>query len=113
MQNPGQSLWGVEACAGFKDCSPKGTTPAASFPWTLFFEEQKRKIDGQIAGLRASLTGEPSTTVAEPAKGKMSAAGRMRMAAAQQKRWAAVKGEVAAPVKKTSKPKRKLSAAKK
>jgi hypothetical protein len=33
------------------------------------------------------------------------------MAAAQKKRWAAVKGETTAPAKKTSKPKRKLSAA--
>jgi hypothetical protein len=80
----------------------------------LGFEEQKRKIDSQIADLRASLTGEPAPTTAEPAKvphRRISAAARKRMAAAQRKRWAAVKGEVAEPVKKISKSKRKLSAA--
>jgi LmbE family N-acetylglucosaminyl deacetylase len=83
----------------------------------LGFEEQKRHIDGQIAELRAILSGGSAETAAtpEPPKGKrrkMSAAGRKAIAEAQRKRWAASRGvaEASAP-KETRKPKRKLSAA--
>jgi len=80
------------------------------------FEAQKHKIDVQIAELRALLTGdtvqstEASASPARPHR-KRSAAVRKRMAAAQKKRWATVKGQTEEPTQKTSKPKRKLSAA--
>jgi hypothetical protein len=83
----------------------------------LGFEEQKNRIDVQIAELRAMIS--PSSngsqasarTAPQPAKHsrrRMSAAGRRAIAAGQRKRWAAsaAKNLVAPP-----KPKRKLSAA--
>jgi hypothetical protein len=77
------------------------------------FEAQKLHIDTQIAELRAMLSPNGSAPAAQPTVGKkrgMSAAGRKAIAEAQRKRWAAVKGEPAAP-KATKQPKRKLSAA--
>src|SRR2546425_4483687 len=74
------------------------------------FEEQKRRIDVQIADLRAQLAGgqaEPTTEPTGRKRRKMSAAARRKIAAAQRKRWAAAKGEPQSPAK----PKRKLSAA--
>jgi murein L,D-transpeptidase YafK len=83
----------------------------------LGFEEQKRHIDSQIAELRAMLSGGP----AEPAatketstrkRRKFSAAARMRMKEAQQRRWAAIKGTSEPPSRITSeaaKPKRRIS----
>jgi hypothetical protein len=82
----------------------------------LGFEEQKRRIDAQIADLRAMLLGrtaEPAAT-REPkrrTRRKMSAAGRKAIAEAQRKRWAAAKGQSQSKTPKASKPKRKLSAA--
>jgi hypothetical protein len=74
----------------------------------LGFEEQKNRIDTQIAGLRAMLPGgqaEPaSESAAKRPRRKMSAAGRKAVAEAQRKRWAESRGETQA------KPKRKLSA---
>ena len=61
------------------------------------FESQKRRIDSQIDELRQLLN--PVGTEAAPAsaapapKRKISAAGRRRMAAAQQARWAKIRGE--------------------
>lgn len=66
------------------------------------FESQKKRIDLQIANLKAMLTGrstEPSTTGVDgsaelPAvqpKRTISAAARRRMALGQKKRWAAIK----------------------
>jgi predicted transposase YdaD len=80
----------------------------------LGFEEQKRKIDAQIADLRQMLTEGPTIPLAAseaPRRGrrKMSAAGRKAIAEAQRKRWAASKGESNTAV--GSQPKRKLSAA--
>jgi hypothetical protein len=82
------------------------------------FELQKLRIDDQIAELRAMLTGGPTETAASPEaparKGrKLSAAARMRMKEAQQRRWAKVRGEAAAPAAMLEAPKakRKLSAA--
>jgi hypothetical protein len=80
----------------------------------LGFEEQKRRIDAQIADLRKMMTaGRTAPVVASeaPRRGrrKMSAAGRKAIAEAQRKRWAASKGESSAAVGST--PKRKLSAA--
>jgi hypothetical protein len=81
----------------------------------LGFEEQKRRIDSQIAELRAMLDGgtrpTPAATPETPKRKrrKMSAAGRKAIAEAQRKRWAASK-KAAVPPKKTL-PKRKLSPA--
>lgn len=81
------------------------------------FEAQKTRIDGQIAELRALLTGGPSAPAdaAEPPKRKrrtMSAASRKAIGEAQRKRWAAAK-KTAEPsaTEAAAKPKRKLSAA--
>ena len=82
------------------------------------FEEQKRRLDAQIAELRAMLSpgsngSTGSTRPPEPAVRKkrgMSAAGRKAIAEAQRKRWAAAKGQSIEPVA-VRKPKRKLSAA--
>jgi len=83
------------------------------------FEQQKRRIDVQIAELRQMLTGTPTATAATPEspKGKrrkMSAAARKRIGDAQRKRWAESKKESvpSSPVApEAPKPKRKLSAA--
>jgi hypothetical protein len=82
------------------------------------FEQQKLRIDAQIAELRAMLPGGPGETAAKPGvpKGKrrkFSAAARRRMKEAQQQRWAKIRGESApAPTtQELSKPKRKLSKA--
>src|SRR3954451_16575998 len=81
------------------------------------FEEQKRRLDEQIAELRSLLPGAtPSvaTPSSQPTNGtqrKMSAAGRKAIAAAQRKRWAAKKAEANGAPAKSEKPKRKLSAA--
>jgi hypothetical protein len=85
------------------------------------FEAQKKDIDVQIAELRAMLTGGDPATSSGPAattsssqgKGKkFSAATLKRMKEAQQRRWAKIKGEVAAETatKEAPKAKRTLSA---
>jgi hypothetical protein len=78
------------------------------------FEEQKRRIDAQIAGIRAMLSGNGTGPTALPESSerprrKMGAVGRRKIAAAQRKRWAQAKAgsEPEAPAK----PKRRLSAA--
>src|SRR5260370_8577532 len=83
------------------------------------FESQKRRIDDQIAELRALLLGRGTEPAATPesvkTKRKISAAARRRMALGQQKRWAAIKGTTESPSQvatpEPSKPKRKLSVA--
>src|ERR1035437_8343570 len=82
------------------------------------FEQQKLRIDAQIAELRQMLTGPPTATAAAPevSKGKrrkMSAAARKRIGDAQRKRWAEAKTESEpSPVApEAAKPKRKISAA--
>jgi hypothetical protein len=82
------------------------------------FEEQKRQIDAEIAELRAigdeSMPATTSPELGKPRRRKMSAAIRKKMALAQQKRWAAKRGEtVAAPAPAAKKATRKLSAASK
>ena len=82
------------------------------------FEVQKRRLDDQIAELKAMLSGEstkPAPAVA-PKKGRrsMSAAARKAIAEAQKKRWAQwrkKKGTGEAPAAAGKKPKRRLSAA--
>ena len=56
------------------------------------FEAQKRRIDEQIAELRAMRIGDKSSSAAitKPRR-TMSAAGRRAIAEAQRKRWAAIK----------------------
>ena len=83
------------------------------------FEQQKRRIDVQIAELRQMLTGTPTETAATPEvsrgkRRKRSAAARKRIGDAQRKRWAESKkeSEPSSPVApEAPKPKRKLSAA--
>jgi hypothetical protein len=81
------------------------------------FEEQKRQIDAEIAELRGvakesgPATPEVSSDSTKPARRKMSAATRKKMALAQQKRWAAKMTPVSAPEAVAAKPKGKLSAA--
>jgi hypothetical protein len=80
------------------------------------FEQQKLRIDAQIAELRQMLTGTPTATAATPEgpKGrrrKMSAAARKRIGDAQRKRWAESKKTSLPVAPEAPKPKRKLSAA--
>jgi hypothetical protein len=82
------------------------------------FEQQKLRIDGQIAELRAMLPGGLAQTATTPeaptGKRRISAAARRRMALGQKARWAKLKGEVELPAStapEAAKPKRKLSAA--
>jgi hypothetical protein len=77
----------------------------------LGFEEQKRRLDAQLAELRAMRNGANQTTPASARpRRKMSAAGRKAIAAAQRQRWAAVKGQGVAQAT-PKKAKRKLSPA--
>jgi hypothetical protein len=73
------------------------------------YEAQKSRIDEQIAELRSLAT----TPEATPRKRrKFSAETRRRMKAAQQKRWAKIRGEAEPPapaVKKAQKAKRRIS----
>jgi hypothetical protein len=83
------------------------------------FEVEKQRIDTRIAEIRQLMTGGSAESAAtpEPARkrGKMSAAGRKRIAEAQRKRWAEAKRETGAAPEvakpEAQKPKRKLSAA--
>src|ERR1035437_4707172 len=80
------------------------------------FEQQKLRIDAQIAELRQMLTGTPTETAAAPEvpKGKrrkMSAAARKRIGDAQRKRWAEHKKPSSPVAPVAPKRKRKLSAA--
>jgi hypothetical protein len=81
------------------------------------YEEQKKRIDAQIAGLRQMLDGgstDGATPETAQPRRKMSSAARKRIAAAQRKRWAEARSQSGdaskigpAPARK----KRKLSAA--
>ncbi|HEY7389929.1 MAG TPA: hypothetical protein VH640_15540 [Bryobacteraceae bacterium] len=79
------------------------------------FEAQKRRLDEQIRELRAMLPRDGASTSA-PTRGprkrrRMSAEARRRIAEAQRKRWAAIRGESGTAPMKQQKPRRKLSAA--
>src|ERR1700730_4926755 len=80
-------------------------------------EEQKKRIDGQIADLRQMLGGgttDGSAPEAVTPKRKMSAAARKRISAAQKKRWATSRNQSETTPKATPVParkKRRLSAA--
>jgi hypothetical protein len=81
------------------------------------FESQKARIDQQIAELRAMLPGKTTRLAAAsetaPRRPKFSPEALQRMREAQQRRWAKVRGEEAAPSAPAEPPKRKrkLSAA--
>ena len=81
------------------------------------FEVQKKRIDEQIAELRSFLTEGKAVAAAAPRetrkRGKFSAATRLRMKEAQQRRWARIKGEIETPVQAVvaAKPKRQISEA--
>jgi|ERR1035441_8187907 hypothetical protein len=79
------------------------------------FEQQKLRIDAQIAELRQMLGGGPTATatpeVPRGRRRKMSAAARKRIGDAQRKRWAESKKESAPPSPVAPKTKRRLSAA--
>jgi len=66
----------------------------------LGFEEQKRRIDLQIAEIRQMLDGggsKPTADTPEPPplkRKKFSAAARRPMKEAQQRRWAKIRGEL-------------------
>ena len=79
------------------------------------FEQQKLRIDAQIAELRQMLTGTPTATAATPegpkGRRRMSAAARKRIGDAQRKRWAEAKKKSSPVAPAAAKPKRKLSAA--
>src|ERR1017187_6197445 len=98
---------------------PKTITPEILTAAIAGFEQQKVRIDAQIAELRAMLPGGRTEATAAPKvpKGKrrkMSAAARKRIGDAQRKRWAASKKPAATlpiTVAAPEAPKRKLSAA--
>ena len=81
------------------------------------YEAEIDKINAAIAEIQAKLghrgPGRPRAAVdgATPKKRTMSAAGRRRIAAAQRKRWAAVKAQAKSTAKPDGPKKRKMSAA--
>src|ERR1035437_1629431 len=80
------------------------------------FEQQKLRIDAQIAELRKMLTGTPTDPAATPEspigkRRKMSAAARKRIGDAQRNRWAESKKTSSPVAPEAPKPKRKLTAA--
>jgi len=83
------------------------------------FEQQKLRLDSQIAELRGMLSVGSTEPAATPEAStrkhrKFSAAARRRMKEAQQLRWAKIRGESEPPASTISEPpraKRKLSAA--
>jgi hypothetical protein len=82
------------------------------------FQSQKKHIDTQIAELRRLQNGNRAESAAAPQvrtnkRRKFSAAARRRMREAQQRRWAAVKGETkpSKPATKSPARKRRISAA--
>src|ERR1019366_3988446 len=85
----------------------------------LGFEEQKRRIDLQIAEIRQMLDGGTKPTAAAPEtptinRRKFSASARRHMKQAQQLRWAKIRGESEQSAPATPEPakaKRKLSKA--
>ena len=78
------------------------------------FQAQTQRIDEQISELRAMLNGRQPTAAAAPQTTKrstMSAAGRKRIAEAQRKRWAALKGASEPAMTQPPKRRRRLSPA--
>ena len=95
---------------------PIKLTPEIISAAILGFEEQKRQIDSRILELRAMLSAGPVEAAVTPLapkrkRGRMSAAGRARIAEAQRKRWAELKKKSEPKAAAKPKPKRKLSRA--
>jgi hypothetical protein len=100
---------------------PTNLTPQIINAAIVGFEQEKLRIDTQIAELRAMLDGgstkpTPAATPEAPTvkRRKFSAAARRRMKEAQQLRWAKIRGEAEPSAPATLEPpraKRKLSAA--
>jgi len=95
---------------------PPKLTPEIISAAIVGFEQQKRRIDDQIAELRAMLPGgrtdgTAATLEAPGRKRQFSTAARRKMRDAQRLRWAKIRGESgpSAPAE-APKPKRKLSA---
>ena len=98
---------------------PTNLTPQIINAAIIGFEQEKLRIDTQIAELRSMLDGGPTkpTPAATPEppilkRRKFSAAARRRMKEAQQLRWAKIRGESEPPAPATPEPpkaKRKLS----
>jgi hypothetical protein len=76
------------------------------------FEEQKKRLNAQIAELRQMLSPSAADGSAPmPVRHRMSAAARARIAAAQRKRWAASRKQAGVASSSVPRKKRKLSAA--
>ena len=80
------------------------------------FEQQKSRIDDQIAELRSLLPGGHTHTatseVGPPRRKRFTAAARRKMALAQKARWAKIRGEAEPPAPapaEAPKPKRRIS----
>ena len=87
---------------------PTNLTPQIINAAIVGFEQEKLRIDTQIADLRAMLNGGPAkpTPAATPEvstikRRKFSAAARRRMKEAQQLRWAKIRGESEPPAPAT------------
>src|SRR5664280_2977553 len=95
--------------------APHKLTPEIITAAVEGFEQQKLRIDAQIAELRQMLTGSPTATAATPEgpkdRRRMSAAARKRIGDAQRKRWAESKKTSSPAAPAAAKPKRRLSAA--
>ena len=81
----------------------------------LPFKKQIEKAEAAIAEILAEVTVSifPNAGVPKRKKGKMSAAGRARIVAAQKARWAKVKAQKEAPAAKVVAPVKKVAAPKK
>jgi hypothetical protein len=98
---------------------PTKLTPEIITAAIVGFEQQKLRIDAEIAVLRAMLPGGSTERAATPEvptikRRKFSAAAPRRMKEAQQRRWAKIRGEYEPPEPakvEPSKPKRILSKA--
>ena len=94
---------------------PRKFTPEVLNAALVGLEAQKDRIDARIAEVRSMLPGQLANPAATPdatprKRRKFSAATRRKMKAAQQARWAKIRGE-SEPAKVAAKPKRKMSAA--
>jgi hypothetical protein len=74
------------------------------------FEVQKKRIDAQIAEIRAILGGTAVSSETVKPKRKVSASSRRRMAQAQKLRWKKAKQGSEAPQSTAAKPVRHMSA---
>ena len=90
---------------------PAGTNNDLLAMALVGYEAQIAKINAAMAEIRAKLGHGGGGPAQAPPKHTMSVAGRRRIAAAQRKRWAAVKQQAKSAAKAAVPRKRKLSAA--